>query len=356
MNKILEFLKANRFNVASWGVTALVVAALLGSAFWWTQAGAASPATRPVPTAVPGQDQTTVSLPAPVANIATLGEIGRTLQLKTNAPARPRMNPVAYTVQRGDAMFTIAKQFGLKPESILFSNKDTLKDNPENLTPGMDLTIPPVDGLLYKWQKGDTIQKVADEFKAKPDDILDFIGNNIDLTNPQIAPGTVVMIPGGQRELVDWSSFIPTISRGATGAGTGTSNIPGSSCGGGPVGIPSVWPTNGPHTLSGNDYGPTHLGIDISAVDIPVLAAGSGVVVLRGWSQYGYGNVIEIDHGNGYATIYAHLSSFEVALCAGVIAGQEIAISGSTGNSTGPHLHFEIRKGGSNINPWSMLQ
>ena len=117
-----------------------------------------------------------------------------------------------------------------------------------------------------------------------------------------------------------------------------------------------MWPTNGPHTLSGNDYGPTHLGIDITAVDVPVLAAGSGVVVLRGWSQYGYGNVIEIDHGNGYATIYAHLSSFEVALCQGVIAGQEIAISGSTGNSTGPHLHFEIRKGGSNINPWSMLQ
>ncbi len=356
MNKILEFVKANRFNVTSWGVTALVVAALLGSAFWWTQVGAASLATRPIPTAKPGQNQSPVGVPAPVTNSVAFPGIGRALQLKTNAPDRPRMDPVMYTVSRGDAMFTIAKQFNIKPESILFSNKDILKDNPENLSPGMDLTIPPVDGLLYKWQAGDTIQKIADEFKAKPDDILSFPGNNIDLTNPQINSGTVVMIPGGQRELVDWSSFIPTISRGSTGAGTGTSNIPGSNCGGGPIGIPSVWPTNGPHTLSGNDYGPSHLGIDITAVDVPVLAAGSGVVVLRGWSQYGYGNVIEIDHGNGYATIYAHLSSFEVALCQSVVAGQEIAISGSTGNSTGPHLHFEIRKGGANINPWSLLQ
>jgi murein DD-endopeptidase MepM/ murein hydrolase activator NlpD len=356
INKISEFVRANRFNVISWGVTALVVVALLGSAFWWTQAGPASAATHPIPTAVPGNSQNAVGVPAPVTNVASAPGIGRALELKTNIPQRPRYLPVDYRVTRGDAMFSIAKQFNIKPESILFSNKDTLKDNPENLSPGMDLTIPPVDGLLYKWQTGDTIQKVADEFKAKPDDILGFPGNNIDLTDPQIAPGTVIMIPGGKRAIVDWSSFIPTISRGTTGAGTGTSNIPGSSCGGGLTGIPSVWPTNGPHTISGNDYGPTHLGIDISAINVPVLAAGSGVVVLRGWSQYGYGNVIEIDHGNGYATIYAHLSSFEVALCQSVVAGQEIAISGSTGNSTGPHLHFEIRKGGANINPWSLLQ
>ena len=71
----------------------------------------------------------------------------------------------------------------------------------------MTLTIPPVDGLLYTWQQGDTLQKVADEFKAKVDDILNWPGNNLDLTNPQITPGTVIMVPGGQRPLIDWDSI-----------------------------------------------------------------------------------------------------------------------------------------------------
>src|SRR5262249_16671388 len=139
--------------------------------------------------------------------------IERALELKTNIPDRPRFKPVTYRVTRGDSMFAIAKQFDIKPESVLFSNKDVLKDNPENLSPGMELIIPPVDGLLYQWKSSDTIQSVADEFKANADDILSFPGNNLDLTDPKINPGTTVMIPGGKRELVDWTQFIPTITR-----------------------------------------------------------------------------------------------------------------------------------------------
>ena len=88
-----------------------------------------------------------------------------------------------------------------------------------------------------------------------------------------------------------------------------------------------------------------------------MLAASAGVIVIaQGGYNYGYGNFIEIDHGNGYATIYAHLSQINVSVCQGVSAGEVIGISGSTGNSTGAHLHFEIRRGGANINPWELLQ
>ncbi len=357
LDNLARFYRAHRFNIVAWGTTGLLVVALLGFALGQTQAASGWLSTRFEPTSAPDANQPSVSLPPPVNVAAGDSGIGRNLELKTNIPERPRFSPVTYQVTAGDALFSIAKQFGVKPESILFSNKSVLNDNPENLTPGMTLTIPPTDGLLYTWGKGDTVQKVADEFKAKADDILSFPGNNIDLTDPQIKPGTVVMIPGGSRELVDWTQFIPTISRGATGAGTGTSNIGTNACSGGPVGSGFIWPTNGPHTISGNDYGPSHLGIDITAVYTPVLAASAGVVVIaQGGYNYGYGNFVEIDHGNGYATVYAHLSQINVTVCEGVAMGQVIGISGSTGNSTGPHLHFEIRKGGSSVNPWELLQ
>ena len=160
MNKILEFLKANLFNVASWGVTALVVAALLGSAFWWTQAGAASPATRPIPTAAANQ-QPSVNLPTPIQNTVPTSGIGRQLQLKTDVSQQSSYTVSSYEVVRGDSVFAIAKQFNIKPETILYSNKNSLHDNPSNLAPGMTLVIPPADGLTYTWQADDTIDSVA---------------------------------------------------------------------------------------------------------------------------------------------------------------------------------------------------
>ncbi len=358
MNRILQLFKTDRFNLIAWGVTALIVAALLASAFWLTQSGSAASATLPASTAAANLAPVTAG-PTPVTLSDLFNGIERQLELKTNIPQRPNFSPTDYQVEHGDSIFGIAKQFDIKPESVLFSNQNVLQDNPENLKPGMDLVIPPTDGLLYTWRDGDTIQSVADKFNAKPDDILNWPGNNLDLTNPQIKPGTVIMIPGGSRQLVDWTQFIPTLSRGTTGAGTGTSNIGTHQCGGGPVGIPSVWPVLGePHTISGNDFGPTHLGIDITGhLGDAVVAAGSGVVVLaQGGYNYGYGNFVEIDHGNGYASVYAHLNDIAVSVCEPVNAGQLIGHVGSTGNSTGPHLHFEIRKGGSNIDPWNLLQ
>jgi murein DD-endopeptidase MepM/ murein hydrolase activator NlpD len=356
--KIIDQLKANRFEAVSWGVTALVVIALLGSTLWWTRISSASGIPQPGPTSPPNQNQSAVNLPAPVTSGLPDPSIGRRLELKTNIPERPRFEAILYRVTRGDALFSIAKEFSIKPESILYSNKDVLEDDPHNLRPGMELTIPPVDGLLYVWKDGDTVQTVADQFDAKPEEILDWPGNGIDLTDPEFKPGSVVMIPGGKRELIDWTQFIPTYSRGSTGAGTGTSNIGTHGCNGGPVGSGFIWPTSGPHTISGNDYGPGHLGIDITATEgTPVLAAAAGVVVIaQGGYNYGYGNFVEVDHGNGYATIYAHLSQINVSVCQGVGAGELLGLAGSTGNSTGSHLHFEIRRGGVNLNPWELVQ
>lgn len=354
MTKFLSFWKNNRFVILSWLVTAAVVISLLGGAFWWKNAQAADSALAAQPTAGPN-DAPNVSLPLPPAS-GDDPAIGRQIQLITNIPAeQPRYGPVTYIVERGDAMSKIAEKFEIKMVSILYNNKDELDDDPHALKPGMKLLIPPVDGIYYTWKEGDTLDKVASEFKANEEDIIDFPGNDVDLTNPDFKPGTQVMIPGGSRDLIDWTQFVPTITRGGN---TGTSEVGGSSCSGGAVGDGVFgWPTNGPHTISGNNYGPGHLGIDITAnAGDGVFAADAGVVTVAGWNNYGYGNVVMIDHGNGYVTVYAHLSQINVSVCESVGQGTLIGLAGSTGNSTGPHLHFEIRLGGSNVNPLAYIQ
>ncbi len=347
--------KMDRFTLVSWAVTWVIVLGALGFALWKTQSDAAAQVPIPLP-AAQSQNQPKVGLPTASSDGGGISAIPRELQLKTNIPQRPRYQSVTYRVQRGDAMLNIVDDFKVKTETILYVNKD-LEDNPHNLRPGMELTIPPVDGLYYTWQAGDKIEDVAAKFHATVDDILNFPGNNIDLTNPQIKPGTVIMIPGGSRKLRDWEADLQTATRINNGS-TGTSDFAGAAaCGGGPVATGFGWPAS-QHWISGNGYGPGHLGIDIAANEgDPVFAAGAGVVTMAqsGWN-YGYGNVIQIDHGNGYVTVYAHLSQINVQVCESVGQGTLIGLAGSTGNAFGAHLHFEVRVGGKNINPTDILQ
>ena len=197
---------------------------------------------------------------------------------------------------------------------------------------------------------------MAENFEADPEDILSFPGNEIDLTNPTIEPGRQVMVPGGSRELRDWTQDLQTAARSNTGS-TGTSDFGSNVCGGGPVAAGFGWPADD-HSISGNGYGPGHLGIDISAPEgASVYAAGDGVVTMAQCGyNYGYGNVLQIDHGGGYVTVYAHLSQINVGVCTPVGRGALIGLAGSTGNAFGAHLHFEIRVGGSNINPLDIVQ
>jgi len=284
-----------------------------------------------------------------------LEAIPRRVSLFTNIPNRPRQEVLDYTVQSGDSVFGIAQGFNLQPETILWSNYDLLKDNPHAVSVGMELKIPPTDGIYYQWNEGDSFESVAAAFEIDMQAILNWPGNRLDLTDPEIPPESWVMIPGGTREFQQW--IVPVIPRGAAGVSTGVYG--GGACPGGYEGLYGtggfIWPTIN-RTISGNDYWSGHLAIDIgSALGEPISAADSGVIVFAGWAAGGYGNTVAIDHGNGYQTLYAHLNSVNVACGRSVVQGQTIGYGGSTGNSTGPHLHFEIRYQGGFVNPWYVL-
>ena len=351
MSKFTSFFNANRFTIISWTVTIILVAGMIFGAFKWKESTSQVQALAPLPTAGPEQELPDVEMPELEIPDA-FAAIEREIQLKTNVPAdKPRYDVEEYRVVRGDSVFAIAESFKLQPETVLWANYDVLQDDPHSLAPGMVLKIPPADGIYYQWKENDTLEKVSNEFKASIDDILNFPGNDIDLTDPEIESGSWVMLPGGEREFVQW--LVPTVATGASG----TSSTSQSACAGGAVGGGGfMWPADN-NFLSGNDYWSGHLGIDIAAGEgAPVYAADSGVVTMaQGGYNYGYGNVIQIDHGNGYSTIYAHLSSIGVGLCQSVGAGQWIAAAGNTGNSQGAHLHFEVRQGGGFINPWFVL-
>jgi murein DD-endopeptidase MepM/ murein hydrolase activator NlpD len=347
--------KADRFTIISWVFTVLIVVSLLVSTILYKNSRPSTITQSALPTVEADAGQPQAGAPVGGSGGSGTSSIQRELQLKTNIPERPRYDPVIYRVTRGDAMLSIADEFKIKSETILYVNKQ-LEDNPHNLKPGMELTIPPVDGLYYEWKDGDTFESVAEKFDTTPDAIMDFPGNKIDLTDPKIEPGTLAMIPGGSRELRNWAADLQTAGRSNNGS-TGTSDFGGNSCGGGPVASGFGWPADD-HSLSGNPYGPGHLGIDISAPEgSNVYAAASGVVTMaQGGYNYGYGNVIQIDHGNGYVTVYAHLSQINVGVCQSVGQGTLIGYSGNTGNSFGAHLHFEIRIGGTNVNPYDIVQ
>jgi murein DD-endopeptidase MepM/ murein hydrolase activator NlpD len=281
--------------------------------------------------------------------------IARQPVLHTIIPTRPREDKVDYTVEQGDSVFGIAQKYNLKPESILWANYDQLQDSPDSLSVGMVLNIPPLDGVYYQWQENDTIASVAAALKAEPGDILNWPGNKLDLTNPVIEAGQYIMVPGGEREFRSW--IVPQIARGK--AGVSPSVYGAGACAGSYEGAYGtggfIWPAVN-HFLSGNDFWSGHLGIDIAGgLGDSVMASDSGVIVFAGWATGGYGYMIMIDHGNGYQTVYAHLSNVAVSCGQSVYQGGYIGAIGSTGNSTGAHLHFEVRLWGQFVNPWHVL-
>jgi LysM repeat protein len=299
-------------------------------------------------------NQISAELPGYFKGIPEQGIIRRTA-LHTNIPSRSRTEVIEYTVTTGDSVFGIAQSFNLHPETILWANYDQLNDSPDMVNPGMKLNLPPVDGVYYQWQEGDTLESVAAKFDAKVPDILSWEGNNFDLTNPQVEPKQWIMIPNGHREFRQW--LVPTIARSNSGVSKsvlGPGTCEGDYSGAYGSGV-FAWPTAS-HTLSGNDYWSGHLGIDIAgSLGDGVFASDAGVIVFAGWANGGYGNMVMIDHGNGYQTLYAHLSSVSAACGQSVYTGTYIGAVGSTGNSTGPHLHFEVRYLGGFINPWYVL-
>ena len=309
----------------------------------------------------------TATVPAPAFNAGGSDSPGvpRVADLHTILPIRQaRYEVIQYTVESGDSIFSIADKYNLQPQTILWGNRYTLGDDPHFILPGQTLNILPVDGVYHMWSAGEGLNGVASFYNVTPEDIINWPGNNLDLNtigdyaNPRIPPETMLVVPGGKGIFTDWRT--PRISRDepATakhlGPGACTGSFEGVS-----GSLTFLWPSTERY-LSGFDYIPetNHYGIDIAGrLGNPIFAADHGVVVYAGWNEYGYGEMIVIDHGAGWQTLYAHLSQVNVACGQEVYQGDSIGLMGSTGKSTGPHLHFEMRSDDyGRVNPWDFLE
>ncbi len=256
-----------------------------------------------------------------------------------------RTRVMEYEVQPGDNLFSIAKRYGLSVYTLLWNNRIT---NPDLIRPGQKLLIPPGNGILHTVKEGDTLEKIAEHYKAKVEDILNFPGNYIPSTG-RLTVGQRIFVPGGVLPLPKTPR-----ARRYRGAAPAFVALPGGKMG---------WPTQG--RITGTFYSRRRWGIH-GALDIaapygtPVYAAADGVVTLAGWHK-AYGWAVYIDHGGGVQTRYAHmLDRPVVSVGQQVLRGQLIGYVGSSygplGFSSGPHLHFEVRVNGRAVDPLQYLK
>jgi len=303
-------------------------------------------------------------LPPLSLDIQTTAALQRDTAVDTILPVRNRTNLNNYTVEVGDTLFSVAARFGLLPETLLWSNRYNLGDDPHMIFPGQELIIMPVDGTVHVWSAGEGLNGVAEFYQVTPETIINYSGNNLkltslgDLANPNIEPGTMLIIPGGKGQYSDWR--IPRITREdpATALNVGPGACPESYDG--VLGTLNFsWPVSS-RTLSGYDYAPSanHYGIDIEGqIGDPVFTVDNGVVVYAGWNDWGYGNMVVVDHGQGWQSLYAHMSTVDVVCGQEVYRGDAVGTVGETGMALGPHLHFELRNDEyGRVNPWDFLQ
>ncbi len=312
----------------------------------------------PAPTAV------IVANPIAALDIPIISGIARGAQIHTNIPSRPRDDITKYEVQKGDTINGIADKYGLQPKTIFAANYAILQDNPDYLFPGQELQILPVDGVIWEWVGGISFGSWADYFQVKPEDIINYPANNLDIKSvgdPQLANipvGKWLVIPGGKYEY-HMAGLIPL---GITRTNPASAQVGGAGfcppVSGGAVGIGIfIFPTD-KHVLSGYDYSEktNHRGIDLAGnLGDNIYATDGGVIVYAGWNDYGYGNMVMIDHGTGFQSLYGHMSQLFVSCGQSVSQGAVIGAVGSTGHSSGPHLHFEVRTMSTVINPWNVL-
>ena len=240
----------------------------------------------------------------------------------------------------------------------MWANYDALQDNPHLLKTGMELNIPPVNGIVYTVESGDTVESIAEKFKATLEAIYQD-GYEWNQLKPDQQPqvGATLIIPGGSREFKSWSLMADINSTSTDSSGVPVAGYSNAGfCKDVSVGLAGtgnfIWPTD-QHWVSGNNYAAWHPGLDLAAhLGDPIYAADNGTVVYAGWNTWGYGNLIVIDHGNGWQTWYAHNSALYVGCGQNVFQGSVISAAGLTGRSTGPHLHFEMRLNDTLLNPF----
>ncbi|MBI4268499.1 peptidoglycan DD-metalloendopeptidase family protein [Candidatus Uhrbacteria bacterium] len=264
-----------------------------------------------------------------------------TTQKRVSTPTSNR----TYVVVEGDTISTIAAKFGLKMTTILWSNALTQYST---LRIGQRLVILPRDGILYRVRSGDTLAAIAHQFQTTVDKIA--AANS--LASDRIAIGRQLMIPDAV--MLDRGSLAqaqkPSIFGRIKNLLTPRISVPKSLSGA----LSMLWPTTARRITQYFSW--RHSGIDIAGPPSnKILAAAAGVVEISGW-QRGYGYTILLNHGNGKKTRYGHASKLFVRVGESVAKGETIAMVGSTGRSTGPHLHFEILIGGRRTNPLSFVR
>ena len=278
----------------------------------------------------------------PLVAGATSEDIGPGVITSTITPVtiisdKPRDRVIEYEARSGDTVSSIAQEYGVSENTILWEN---------NLAPtsqikiGQTIKVLPVSGLAHKVASGDTIYSVAKKYRASAQAIIDFPFNDVG-DDFQLASGQFLIVPDGTP---------PEKPKGAPTQYLARENIPAAEVGSGQF----MWPASGGLAQYFAWY---HPGIDIdNLAGGPIYAADSGTVTTAGWpDNFGYGNRVVVNHGNGYTTLYAHLSAIYVSAGQAVSRGDVLGLMGSTGRSTGTHLHLEVRKDGTALNPLSLL-
>ncbi|HNY04459.1 MAG TPA: M23 family metallopeptidase [Candidatus Woesebacteria bacterium] len=253
----------------------------------------------------------------------------------------PKGELMEYRVVEGDTISSIAQKYGVSIDTILWENN--LK-SVEAIKPNQIIKILPVTGVKHTVKRGETIYSIAKYYGVDAQNIIDYPFNSFsnDETFALVA-GQELIVPEGikPKEIITGTKYIARTVAPIPGV-VGEGNF--------------MWPTSGVITQRYSWY---HPAVDIAnASNPPVVAAATGSVVQAGWNVGGYGYYVVVDHGNGFQTLYAHLLNNSIVVKAGdkVSQGQKLGTMGSTGRSTGTHLHFEIKSGSGKINPLTKLK
>lgn len=260
-----------------------------------------------------------------------------------SASRAPRERVETYTVAEGDTLSTIAESFGISLNTLLWANNLTVRSV---VRPGQVLTILPVSGVLHTVKSGDNLSKIGATYSVATVEIVAY--NNLD-ANATLQAGDQLIIPGGQVRApapVSRKTTATSIFSTTPGTATTKTNTSGSRM---------LWPTDLTYIVRGLSW--YHTGIDIDcnghrngSSTNHNYAAADGYVQFAGVKS-GYGTAIEINHGNGLVTRYGHFYELYVSKGDQVTTGTPLGVCGSTGNSSGTHLHFEVIANGKYANP-----
>lgn len=262
----------------------------------------------------------------------------------TQTPGTARRIKIeTYLVQQGDTIGSIAQKFAISITTVLWQNNLSATTT---IRPGQQLSILPTTGLAYTIKKGDTLKSIANRYQGDPDTITEF--NHL-ASITDIHVGETLVVPNGVKPtvVVERPRIVKNIPDVIRDIFVPSTPAPDN-------GTQLLWPLLSHRITQYFHFG--HSAIDVGdKIGNPIYAAESGRVIYAGWST-GYGNNVRINHGNGLVTLYGHSSKLLVAVGDIVERGQIIALIGSTGRSTGPHLHFEVQVNGRKTNPLSYVR